>query len=75
MSIFILKSGHEFSGRENTELATEAQKIINDYVNKIENRKISYKKNKSRKASFYTFFTFLTALGLLSYFLLSNIIK
>ena len=75
-AIFILKNGHEFSGRENSELATEAQKIINDYVNKIEKRKENYyKKDNKRKMSFFTVFTFLTAIGLLSYFLLSNIMK
>ena len=73
-AIFILKSGCEISGRAKNELAIEAQKIIDDYVIKLENEKYLKKNNKKRakKNSFKYFaiiFSFLAAMGILSYIL------
>lgn len=76
-AIFILKSGCEFSGKINSDLALEAQKIINDYVIKIEDEKNKVKSKKSYKSGYFlTLIMLLSVLivfGLVSYLLVLGI--
>lgn len=79
-AIFILKSGCEISGQQNKDLALEAQKIINDYIFKIENEKKIIKKkkrhvNKDYLKALSAIFVLLLSLGALSYFLILGIVS
>ena len=78
-AIFILKSGCEITGKVSGDLAFEAQRIIDDYVIKIESKK--NKINKIKKPTNHYFsglsgiLLTLIAFGVLSYFIIMGITK
>lgn len=75
-AIFILKTNSNLSGKEYGELALEAQKIIDDYVIKIEKEKRNTKRRE--KSYFTTLFAILTIIatfGALTYFTMFFITK
>ena len=76
-AIFILKSDCKISSKMNGELALEAQKIIDEYVMKIEKNK--YINDSKKKRGFFSslvlIFSLLSFFGIVSYFILLVLTK
>lgn len=76
-AIFILKSDCIISPKTNDELALEAQKIIDEYVMKMEKNR--HKPDSKKKKSFFSSFLFIISLlsvfGVVSYFVLMALTK
>lgn len=78
-AIFILKQNCVSSGKTSVDLALEAQKIIDDYIVKIENEKNHSVTKKKSKQSHLKYFAaimlFLAVIGTVSYFLMLGLLN